>query len=123
MSSILELTNLFNDKTTQEHICVVRLVTTSWMDKRGVHIKKSLFFLKRQCKGFNILKEDCQNIGADEVFPRIININNVDDGVYKVVTCDEERDWETNNIEDYNYMLIKAGEVAKQSEANRIKNG
>lgn len=97
-----------NPKAKQEHICVVRLKTAIWADKRGVHSKQSLTFLKRRCKGFNILEEDCQNIGVNEVVPRIINLNQVVDGVYKVMICDEARDWETNNVEDYNYRLVVA---------------
>lgn len=88
------------------HICMVRLVTTSWRDRRGVHSKKSLNFLKRQCLGFNILDEDCSAIGVEEVVLRIININSVPDGVYRVVTANETKDWESGAIDSYDYELI-----------------
>jgi len=90
----------------KRNICVVRLTTTAWMDKRGVHLKKSLNFLKRKCKGFNILDEDCSLVGAGEVIPRIINIDSVEDGIYSVVTCNESKDFESGYIDDYDYKLI-----------------
>lgn len=89
-----------------ESVCVVRLTTTAWKDSRGVHLKKSLNFLKRKCKGFNILDEDCSMVGAEEVIPRITNIDTVDDGIYRVVTCNESRDWESGCVDGYDYKLI-----------------
>ena len=89
-----------------ENICVVRLTTSAWSDSRGVHLKKSLKFLKRKCKGYNILDEDCGMTGAEEVIPRIINIDSVSDGVYRVVTCNESRDWESGCVDDYDYKLV-----------------
>jgi hypothetical protein len=69
-----------NSTKKQEPICVVRLRTTAWCDKRGVHLKKSLNFLKRKCVGLNILDEDCSMVGVDEVIPRIINLNEMSYG-------------------------------------------
>ena len=92
----------------EQNACVVRLTTSAWKNDRGVHLKKSLDFLKRQCVGFNILDEDCLMIGAEEVVPKIININSVPDGVYRVVVCNESRDWETGHVDDYDYKLVSA---------------
>ena len=69
-------------------------------------MKTSLIKLKRLSQGYDILDEDSCNIGVEEVFPRITNVDNCEDGIYEVITCDENRDWETNYIEDYNYNLI-----------------
>ncbi len=38
--------------------CVVRLRTTMWADKSGLHTKKSLTFLRRKSEGFNVLEDD-----------------------------------------------------------------
>jgi len=103
-----DLTDLLcaSDSEKGENICVVRLTTSAWSDSRGVHLKKSLNFLKRKCKGFNLLYEDCSMIGPEEVIPRIINIYSVPDGVYRVVTCNESRDWESGYVDDYDYKLV-----------------
>lgn len=86
---------------------VVRLSTSSWYDHDGMHIKKTLRYLKRQCKGFNFIHEDCCMIGSSEVFPRIINLDECKDGIYEVITCNERSSWETPHIiEDYDYKLI-----------------
>ena len=87
--------------------CIVRLTTAAWGGKDGIHIKKSLRFLKRQCEGFNVLAEDISMIGAEKVVPRIINLYDCKDGVYQIVTCNESSDWETPHIiDDYDYELI-----------------
>jgi len=86
--------------------CVVRLRTTVWNDKNGLHLKKSLTFLRRQCVGFNILGEDSDAIGVEEVLTKIENFNECEDGIYLVVVCNEHRDWESGYVEDYDYRLI-----------------
>ncbi len=88
--------------------CTVRVKTTTWADKRGLHTKKSLTFLRRQCEGFNVLEEDTSAIGAEEVLPRILNLDEVEDGIYNVVVCDERRDWEGGYVDDYDYRLVTA---------------
>lgn len=87
--------------------CVVRLTTSMWHDVNGVHIKKTLRYLRRKCVGYNILEEDCSAVGADEVIKRIVNLEECKDGIYQVVTCNEWGAWETPHIiEDYDYKLI-----------------
>ena len=99
-----ELVSMADDRS--QNRCVVRLRTSSWADQNGITTTKKLTFLKRQCRGFNILKEDASDISAQEVIDRITNLDTCSDGVYEVVTCDEGRDWETGYIDEYNYKLI-----------------
>jgi hypothetical protein len=84
-----------------------RLRTSYWSDRSGVYKKMSLVFLRRKCKGVNVVEEDVNDIGSDEVFPRIINLNDCDDGIYRIIMIDVRRDWESGYIEDWNYKLIK----------------
>lgn len=86
--------------------CVVRLTTSMWRDTRGVHFRKSLMFLRRKSKGFQILEEDVDMIGAEEVVPRVVNLCEADDGIYEVIVCGEQRDWETGQVEEYSYKLV-----------------
>lgn len=73
-------------------------------------------------------------IGADEVFPRITNIAQCEDGIYVVVTCNESRDYETGIIDDYDYKLVAYADSASpvmtnvahacdSQEARRFKEG
>lgn len=87
-------------------VVVVRVVTSHWRDKRGVHLRRSLNYLKRHSKGENFLDEDAAMIGAGEAISRIQNLASVRDGIYKVITCNERRDWETGDIEDWDFMLV-----------------
>jgi hypothetical protein len=94
------------DEAKEKHEVFVRLTTSFWSDKNGLHTKKSLRYLRRRCEGHNFLEEDASNVGSDEVIGRIINLFELKDGVYKVVTCNEKRDWETGLIDDYDYKLL-----------------
>lgn len=88
--------------------CTVRVKTTTWGDKRGIHTKKSLTFLRRQCEGFNVLEEDAGVIGEKEVLSRILNLNEVEDGIYEAVVCNERYEHETGYVDDYDYRLVPA---------------
>lgn len=43
---------------------------------------------------------------TSDVFDRITNLSGCEDGLYVVVTCNEHHDWETGNLEDYDYQLL-----------------
>lgn len=94
------------DTVVEENVCVVKITTYYYSTNRGLRIQKTIDILKKKCKGINVLTEDLSAIGAQEVAENIININEVRDGVYKVVTCNEHRDWETGDIDEYQYKLI-----------------
>ena len=86
---------------------VVRVSTSWWSDQNGLYSKKSLIYLKRQCKNYNFLREDVSNMSAEEVYTRIIDLDNVEDGIYEVITCNVSMDWEGGYIDDYDYKLVK----------------
>lgn len=88
------------------HICVVRLTTSYWASARGIHQRKDLTYLRRQCQGLNILEEDVANIGAYDAATSIINLDTCPDGVYQVVTCNEHTDWESGRDDSWDLKLI-----------------
>lgn len=91
-----------------KHRLVVRLETQAWVGKRGINVHKRLIWMRRLSIGcFNMLEEDADNIGAFEVMEKVTNLNECDDGLYEVVTCNEKRDWETGNVDSYDYLLKK----------------
>jgi hypothetical protein len=106
----MENDNLFeaikNEDNSIQARCVVRLKTSYWSDSRGVYSKKSITFLKRLCFEYNILQEDAQNIGNEEVIEKIVNLNECEDGIYQVETCNPSHDWESGYLDDYDYKLI-----------------
>jgi hypothetical protein len=103
-----DLTDVLAGEPKQLNRCVVRLRTTMWADKSGLHTKKSLTFLRRKSEGFNVLEDDTSAVGAEGVLPRILNMDECPDGVYEVVTCNERHDYETGCIDDYDYRLVAA---------------
>ena len=106
--SLSDLTAVLAEESKPPSRCVVRLRTTMWADKSGLYMKKSLAFLRRKSEGFNVLEEDASAAGAEEVLPRILNMDECQDGIYEVVTCNESRDYETGYIDDYDYLLVTA---------------
>ncbi len=98
-------TDICYEKTTIIK-CVVRLTRSYWHNNSMLCQKIELRYLKRKCINFNILAEDASNIGAEEVMPRIINLDECEDGIYEVVPCNESTDFETGYIDDYDYKLI-----------------
>ena len=93
------------DAGKERNRCVVRLRTTAWGDGRGLHIKRSLTYLRRQCVGHNGLQEDASAIGAEQAVTLITNLDQCPDGLYEVVVCDVLRDWETGYIDGWRYKL------------------
>lgn len=85
---------------------VVRVSTSTWQDKNGLYSRKNIKFLKRKSLGFNMLLEEADSIGAEDVVASITNLNDVGDGVYEVIVCNEYREWESGLVEDWDYKLI-----------------
>lgn len=98
--------DVFSKEVEKKIRCVVKVTTSQWGDKNGMYEKKSLKFLKRKCSVYNFVEDDCQMVGANEVFSRITNLKECKDGIYEVVTCNEHKDYWTGHIEDWDYKLI-----------------
>lgn len=106
---------LKNEKENPDRV-VVRLSTISFICSRGgIHQKKSITFLRRKCKGFNVLSEDARNSSAEDTFSRIENLHECEDGIYEVVTCNESRDFESGYIDDYDFRLVPLKEEKPQN--------
>jgi hypothetical protein len=104
MTETLSLLNIV--PTTSPDTVVVRVKTSYWNDGRGLHTRKSLTYLKRKCRAFNFLAEDAEAVGAYQVMPRIINLDEVGDGVYEVITVNVSRDYESGYVEEWDYKLV-----------------
>jgi hypothetical protein len=99
--------SLVDDSEAEGSWLVVRVKTEWWHDNNGLYQRKCIKFMKRVSKGaYNILKEDSDNIGAEEVFCAITNIDECDDGLYTVNTTNVQHEWETGCVDSYDYVLI-----------------
>jgi hypothetical protein len=89
-------------------IQVVRVSSSVWKDNRGaIHIDKIIAPLKKKSSGYQVLSEDVDNIGADQVVSHITNLADVKDGIYQVVTCNPRYShWEEPYMDEYDYKLI-----------------
>ena len=85
---------------------VVSIKTSYWSDHSGLYQKKSIKFLKKQCKGHNFILEDISQTGADLVINNISNLDEVTDGKFKIIMNNFLPDYETGHIEDWDYKLV-----------------
>ena len=97
-------------ETTEEDIksrCVIRLSTSYWHDRSGIHMRKNLIFQKkRSINSCDILAVQASNIGACDVFPIITNLNECEDGLYEVIRTNISYDRETGECDFYDFKLI-----------------
>lgn len=100
------LTVRLADDAKPQNVCVIKLTTTTWADKRGLHIKRSLTYLRRKCAGYNAIEEEIGAIGAKDAARTIINLDECGDGIYEAVVCNETLDWESGYVDGYDIKLI-----------------
>jgi hypothetical protein len=113
---IRDLTRLGEDPELDdnEDKIVVRLSRSYWHDNSGFYHKISLKKLKRKSSGYCFIEEDAMNIGFEEIYKKIINIEDCKDGIYVIETCNEKRDWESGDVDDYDYKLVPFIEEEKK---------
>lgn len=87
-------------------VSVLRVKTTYWKTKRGIHTRRDITTLKKLSSGYQILEEDSDSFGVDEVMQKIVNLHEVEDGLYEVTLVNKGYDWETGYLDDYDYELI-----------------
>lgn len=85
---------------------VVRVQTSNYVSGGRLVTKRTISTLKRKSRGYNELFDLVPEIGADEVISMIINLDEVDDGIYRVIIVNVSTDWETGYIDDYDLKLI-----------------
>lgn len=91
-----------NNTVEPQH--VVRLKRSYWHSKIGLHCTTSLITMRRASTD-ELLEDEAKVIGVDEVFDQIINLDECEDGLYKVIVVNQSRDWET--VDDYDFELVK----------------
>lgn len=91
-------------------ICIVK-VSTEAFERGGTYFYgKSLRLLKR-LSNYDLLKEECDNIGIADALEQILNLNSVKDGKYQLIGCNISRDIESGYIDDWDLQLIKYEET------------
>lgn len=104
----METLNNLLENHADEPVCrsFCRIRTSMWGDRRGIYLKKSVTFLRKRSIEGGYFEHDVDMVGPDEVFLRIVNLNECEDGIYEVVTVNPHCDWETGTLDDYDYKLI-----------------
>lgn len=95
------------ENTKDNSRVIVRVTTSCWQNCDGIYYKKSVRFLQRKCIGHNFILEECENLGAFDFIPMIVNFHEVTDGMYEVVINRLSRDWESGVVDDWDWILVK----------------
>lgn len=85
---------------------VVRVRTSHYAKRNGLVQTKSVTVMRRMSRGHDFLDEDVSATGAELVMDRITNLHEVEDGLYRVITINERRDWESGYVEEWDYKLV-----------------
>lgn len=67
---------------------------------------KSVSLLKRLSGEDPYLAHDLDAVGEELVLKAIKNLDEVEDGIYSLITTDVKCDWETGYVDDYKYKLV-----------------
>jgi len=86
------------------HLVVKVLSNTFWLGK-ALTFQKRVILLKKASRG------DLDDLIVDIDCVDIVNLHEVNDGLYVLQTCNETKDYETGVIDDYDLKLVPyAGE-------------
>lgn len=96
-----------NEPQEPKPITIVRVTTTAFRTKRGLKFVKEITYLKRKSSGHNFLEYEVEMVDAPSVQRKIANLQEIEDGVYRVILCDISKDWEMGIIDDYRFKLIQ----------------
>ena len=103
---MLNLPLSFINPSPSDDIAVVRLKTSYWASSRGLHQQRNITYMKRLSEGWHPLQDDSHAMCAEDIITAIANLDQCKDGLYEVVIINIKRDYETGDIEQYDYMLL-----------------
>lgn len=87
-------------------LCVVRVGTEGFKRGDTYFYGRTIRVIRRKTK-YDLLHDDCQQVGIQEAIENILNINSVEDGLYQLLMCNISKDCETGYIDDFNLKLVK----------------
>lgn len=86
---------------------VVRVRTSAFATKRGLAVRRDVEIMRRLSdRHACLLSEDINATSGADTAKRIINLGEVEDGLYEVTMCGVRRDYETGEIDDYDLELV-----------------
>ena len=87
---------------------IVKITTEYYHNNKYAFVKKKLTILKRKSTGYILLLEECDNIDTEKVLSNIVNLFDVEDGVYELtITCNHKNNYQLGTLDDYSYKLVE----------------
>mgnify|MGYP001583061104 CR=1 FL=1 len=97
-------------KDWNPRLLIVRVSTNYFKSKNGalVYQRKVKPLSKKSTQdALEVLYEEVEIGGIDYMLKGIINLNDVDDGVYELKMVNITHDWETGHIDGWDWKLFK----------------
>ena len=86
---------------------IVKITTEYYHNNKYAFVKKKLTALKRK-SGYILLLEECDNINTKEVLSNIVNLFDVEDGVYELtITCNHKNNYQLGTLDGYSFKLVE----------------
>lgn len=105
MTDSLEKLLLKEDSPCEDNRLVFRLRTTAY-ESSGYTLSKCLIPMRRLSKGHDFFAEDVSHVGVKECMDWIVNLDECEDGLYRLIMINEKRDWESGCVEEWDYKLV-----------------
>ena len=99
--------NIDSIKQQIKPVLIVRISRNYFQTKTGefvsevrMRVMKKLSFMRQ------VFEEDFSCCGPEDVIDRIINLNEVNPGLYEMITVNQTTDRETGYVDGWDYKLI-----------------
>lgn len=98
--------NIFDVKREkQKNVCVVRVQTEAFKRGDTYFYGKSVRVLKK-LTSYDLIHEEVGNIGIQEALENILNLGEVQNGIYELVIGHRSYDIETGYLDGWDFRLI-----------------
>lgn len=88
-----------------QEVCIVKLGTEAYK-RGGVYFHGRTIRVLRKQTTYDLLADEVDNIGLYDAIESIINLNDVEDGVYQLMHANIGTDWETGWVESWDLKLV-----------------
>lgn len=103
IDELMTISNLESKKNKT----IVRISRNYFRNRKGEFVKQTKISpLKRKCTGQQLIEYDYDNVDCEYIIDRIINLEELKDGIYELIPINLGTDFETGYIQDYDYKLV-----------------
>lgn len=108
--------NMFSGhNSVSESKCIVKVQTEAYKRGDTYFYGKSIRVLQKLTT-YDVLRDECDNVGICDGLENILNLNSVKDGKYYLQPINISKDIETGYIDDWDFKLIPFDEEQNEKQ-------